>query len=170
MTSRAPSPVPPAPESGDLPPLASDLASQVAELAKETDARTVLLVGQRAIARFGPAPALLRHVLGAGRLILEEAEAGALRADMRSRNVGVYVDALLEAAVPLAAASAPLFVEVVLALFVRRRWNRAAALVEAALASGHPSVPEPWLRTSLARARAATDRESVGMRLLGKNP
>ncbi len=128
-----------------------------------TDPTTALVLGQAAIAHFGPAPGLLRYALGAGRALLEAADAGPMTSRDRMRKVALYVDALLDAALPLAGATAPLFMQVVLALFARRRWGRAAHLLEAAAAASHPAVPQAWIHASLARTRQelALARESA---------
>lgn len=158
-----------------LPGLADELEAQVAELAALTDARAALLVGQSAIARFGPVPALLRHTLQAARQLLEDAEAASALhpggpATGIAKSVSLYLDALLDTAVPVAGASAPLFLQVVLALFARRRWARAAALLEAALARGHSTVPEAWVRASLARAYANTGQSERARAALRAGP
>lgn len=165
MAPPPPPAAPPAPESAPAvaPALEPDLAQQIARLAAIADPTAALVLGQAAIAHFGPAPGLLRYALGAGRTLLELAAAGPPAARDRTRNVAVYVDALLDAALPVAGATAPLFMQVVLALFARRRWGRAANLLETALAASHPAVPQAWMHASLTRARheLALVRESA---------
>lgn len=147
--------------STELPGLSDNLETQISALAAIRDPRSALLVGQAAIARFGPVPQLLRHTLEAGRQLLEDAEAGiasrpgghsSATFESLARSVGAYLDVLLDAAVPVAGASPPLFMQVILSLFARQRWARAAALLETSLTSGRPAVPETWVRASLARA------------------
>jgi hypothetical protein len=161
-------PIPAAPTSGerlrdpdaDLPGFSDDLDGQISALAASSDMRASLLVGQAAIARFGPVPMLLRYTLQAARQLLEDGKAVTPgdgpppSYEGLPRRVAAYLDALLDTAVPVAGACAPLFVQVVLALFTRGRWRRAACLLEAALAAGRPAVPEVWVRASLARAYA----------------
>jgi hypothetical protein len=165
-------PIPAAPSSGErlrapvdaeLPGFSDDLDGQISALAASSDMRASLLVGQAAIARFGPVPMLLRYTLQAARQLLEDAQVASDAPpgdepppsyEGLPRRVAAYLDALLDTAVPVAGAYAPLFVQVVLALFTRRRWHRAASLLEAAVAAGRPAVPEVWVRASLARAYA----------------
>ena len=166
----------------DPPALRGDLESQVAALAAIRDPRSALLVGQASIARFGPAPQLLRHTLEAGRQLLEDAEAGiasrpgghaAATFEGLARSVAAYVDVLLEAAMPVAGATASLFMQVVLTLFARKRWARAASLLEIALAHGRPAVPEAWIRASLARAYTHAGRREqarAALRIPGRTP
>jgi hypothetical protein len=133
-------------------PAATALEQEAARLARLTDPQAALVGGQAAIARFGPAPALLRLALAAGRSLLETPRAGATGPE-HTRHIAVYVDALLEAAIPVASATAPLFMQVILALFARRRWARAELLLEAAIAARHPGIPQTWAHASLGRAR-----------------